>query len=64
MDYLTVDQRSVLIFRYIQDFTIKETADILGWTQSKVKTTQHRALKALRKKLEVFTDKGELLDER
>jgi RNA polymerase sigma-70 factor (ECF subfamily) len=38
--------------RYIHELTITETADALGWTESKVKTTQHRALKVLKKYME------------
>lgn len=45
----TEDQRSVLILRFIQDFSIKETADVLNFSISKVKTTQHRGLKRLRR---------------
>lgn len=45
----TDDQQQVIIFRYIQDLSIAETADILGWSESKVKTTQHRAIKSLKK---------------
>ncbi|WP_404452883.1 RNA polymerase sigma factor SigX [Virgibacillus necropolis] len=48
MDNCTPDQKSVLILRYIQSFSIKETAEILGFSQSKVKTTQHRGLKTLK----------------
>ena len=48
LDKCTVDQKSVLILRFIQSFTIKETAEILNFSTSKVKTTQHRGLKALR----------------
>ncbi|KAB7672898.1 RNA polymerase sigma factor SigX [Bacillus sp. B1-b2] len=48
----TVDQKAVIILRYIQERSIVETALTLGWTESKVKTTQHRALKSLRKQLE------------
>ncbi|MBB6455278.1 RNA polymerase sigma-70 factor (ECF subfamily) [Salirhabdus euzebyi] len=44
----TIDQQSVLILRYIQSLSIQETADILDWSVSKVKTTQHRAMKALK----------------
>ncbi|WP_099158397.1 RNA polymerase sigma factor SigX [Virgibacillus ndiopensis] len=51
LDKCTVDQKSVLILRYLHSFSIQETADILGFSLSKVKTTQHRALKALRKLL-------------
>ncbi|TRM12602.1 RNA polymerase sigma factor SigX [Lentibacillus cibarius] len=45
----TPDQRSVLILRYIQSFSIQETAEVLNFSISKVKTTQHRGLKQLRK---------------
>ncbi|MFC0297982.1 RNA polymerase sigma factor SigX [Geobacillus jurassicus] len=48
----TVDQRLVLILRFIQSLSIAETAAALGWTESKVKTTQHRALKALKQYME------------
>ncbi|MBU9710414.1 RNA polymerase sigma factor SigX [Evansella tamaricis] len=46
------DQQQVIILRYIQSLSITETADVLGWTESKVKTTQHRAIKTLQKHLE------------
>lgn len=52
LDSCTVDQRTVIIFRYIQELSIAETAEALGWTESKVKTTQHRALKVLRVEME------------
>ncbi|MFD2655344.1 RNA polymerase sigma factor SigX [Gracilibacillus thailandensis] len=47
MEHCSYDQKQVIILRFIQDFNIKETAEILDWTTSKVKTTQHRALKVL-----------------
>jgi len=46
------DQKMVIIMRFIQELSIQETAEILGWTPGKVKTTQHRALKNLRLLLE------------
>ncbi|MCR6097819.1 RNA polymerase sigma factor SigX [Salipaludibacillus agaradhaerens] len=46
------DQQQVVLLRYIQSLSIAEAADILGWTESKVKTTQHRAIKALKRHLE------------
>ncbi|MGP7817158.1 sigma-70 family RNA polymerase sigma factor [Niallia sp. 01092] len=48
----TVDQRMVIINRYLYEMSIVETAAYLGWTESKVKITQHRALKVLRKTME------------
>ncbi|MGE6257250.1 RNA polymerase sigma factor SigX [Heyndrickxia sporothermodurans] len=48
LDKCKLDHRMVLILRYIQSLTILETSSVLGWSEGKVKTTQHRALKALR----------------
>lgn len=51
LDKCTPNQKSVLILRFIQSFSIQETADILDFSISKVKTTQHRGLKVIRKHL-------------
>jgi RNA polymerase sigma-70 factor (ECF subfamily) len=48
LNQCTLDQRSVIILRYIQQLSILETAEVLGWKESKVKTTQHRAIKHLK----------------
>ncbi|PIC71940.1 MULTISPECIES: RNA polymerase sigma factor SigX [unclassified Sporosarcina] len=48
----TGDQKMVILMRFFQDLSIAETAEVLSWTESKVKTTQHRAIKALKAKLE------------
>ena len=58
LDKCTVDQRSVLILRFIESFSIRETAEILKFSESKVKTTQHRGLKVLRSYL-LDNDEGE-----
>ncbi|PLT28293.1 RNA polymerase sigma factor SigX [Peribacillus deserti] len=58
LDHCTVDQKTVIILRYIQDLSITETASVLGWTESKVKTTQHRALKNLKKIINEQSEKG------
>lgn len=52
LEYCTVDQKSVIIFRYLQEMSIAETAEALGWTESKVKTTQHRAVTVLKNHME------------
>ncbi|MBC5635365.1 RNA polymerase sigma factor [Ornithinibacillus hominis] len=44
--------RDVIILRKIQELSIKETAAILAWKESKVKTMLHRGLEALRGELE------------
>ena len=51
LDMCTGDQKMVIHMRFIHDLSIAETADILGWSEGKVKTTQHRAINALRKKI-------------
>ncbi|MCD8510027.1 MAG: RNA polymerase sigma factor [Bacillus sp. (in: Bacteria)] len=45
-------QREVIILRKIKDFSIKETALILGCSEGKVKTTLWRGMIALKKQLE------------
>jgi len=45
--------RSVVILRGINEFSIKETAEILQCNESKVKVDYHRALKELKKKLNI-----------
>lgn len=44
--------REVLIWRKIEELSIKETAEILGWNEEKVKNTLKRAMQALRKEME------------
>ncbi|MFC4355638.1 RNA polymerase sigma factor [Chryseomicrobium palamuruense] len=39
--------RDVLILRGIQGLTVSETAQILGWKETAVRTNYHRAIKAL-----------------
>lgn len=43
--------RAIVILRGINELTIRETAEILGCNESKVKVDYHRALKILRRKL-------------
>ncbi len=49
---LKPDYRQVVVLRLVQDFTVEETAQILGWPRSKVRLTLHRAAKQLRTWLE------------
>ena len=52
------DQKMVIILRYIQQLSIQETAEVLNWTESKVKTTQHRAIHKLKLLLEEHFERG------
>lgn len=51
LEQCTGDQKMVIVMRYFQELSIAETAEILGWSEGKVKTTQHRAIKQLRERL-------------
>ena len=51
LDQCTPDQKSVLILRFIQSLSVQETAEVLNFSESKVKTTQHRGLKVIKKYL-------------
>lgn len=52
LERCTIEQRMVIIYRYFQCLSIAETADILGWSESKVKTVQHRTIKKLTKEMQ------------
>ncbi|MBS4173317.1 RNA polymerase sigma factor SigX [Bacillus sp. FJAT-49736] len=58
LDFCTKDQKMVIVLRYLNNLSISETAEILNWSESKVKTTQHRALAALRKWMNEKDQKG------
>jgi RNA polymerase sigma-70 factor (ECF subfamily) len=45
--------REVLILRGIKGLSAKETAEILNWSENKVNVTLHRAMKAVKDKLEL-----------
>lgn len=42
--------RQVVVLRAVLDYPIRDAAAVLGWSESKVSVTYHRALKALRKR--------------
>ncbi|MDA6131257.1 hypothetical protein OSK38_28320, partial [Escherichia coli] len=45
--------KAVVILRAINEFSIKETSEILNCSESKVKVDYHRALKILKCKLDI-----------
>ncbi|MBU9722190.1 MULTISPECIES: RNA polymerase sigma factor [Bacillaceae] len=45
--------REIIVLRQIKEFSIKETAEVLGCSEAKVKSTTHRAMAALKKELNV-----------
>lgn len=58
LELCTGDQKIVILLRYIQQMSIQETAEILNWTEAKVKTTQHRAIQRLRETLTKLEGRG------
>lgn len=43
--------REVVILRKIKEFSVEETSYILNWSEAKVRTTMHRAMKQLEEEL-------------
>ncbi|WP_236034834.1 RNA polymerase sigma factor [Alkalihalobacterium elongatum] len=52
LSHLKRSYRDVIILRKIKGFSIQETASVLQWPESKVKSTLLRGLKGLREQLE------------
>jgi RNA polymerase sigma-70 factor, ECF subfamily len=55
MNDLTADQRHVIILRFLEGFSLKETAEIMGKEVGNVKVIQNRAIAILRKALDYQT---------
>ncbi len=55
---LTEDQRNVLILRFQEEFSLQETADIIGKNVNAIKAVQNRAIRRLREALD-YTTGGE-----
>jgi RNA polymerase sigma-70 factor (ECF subfamily) len=47
LEALTPSQRAVLLLRDVFDYSVRETADALGMSEPNVKTTHHRARRAM-----------------
>lgn len=52
LDKLKKSYKDVIVLRKLKEFSIKDTAEILGWSESKVKITLFRAMADLKKQLE------------
>lgn len=51
--HLTEDQQHVLFLRFLEDFSLKETAEIIGKEVNNIKVIQNRGLAKLRKVLSI-----------
>ncbi len=52
LTHLKKTYRHVFVLRHVENLTVQETAQVLGWSESKVRTTDHRAIGQLRKLLD------------
>jgi RNA polymerase sigma-70 factor (ECF subfamily) len=50
------DYQDVIIIRFVEDFSLKETARAMKRSEGAVKLLQHRAIKELQKLLDVHDD--------
>ncbi|WP_230200342.1 RNA polymerase sigma factor [Bacillus niameyensis] len=57
---LKTSYQQVIVLRKVQQFTVKETAAVLGWSEGKVKMQLMRALKSLHQQME---EQGGMQDE-
>ena len=55
---LTEDQRNVLVLRFQQDFSLKETAEIIGKEVNAVKALQNRGINKLRQAMGRLDEEG------
>jgi RNA polymerase sigma-70 factor (ECF subfamily) len=51
LEYLTEEQRLVVLLKFVEDRSNAEVGEILGKTEGSVKSLQHRALAALHRAL-------------
>src|SRR5208282_6830783 len=49
LNKLTAEDRMVITLLYLEELSVKETADLLGWSVVNVKVRAHRSRKKLRK---------------
>jgi RNA polymerase sigma-70 factor, ECF subfamily len=56
---LKANYRDVIILRGIKELSVSETASILNWSENKVRSTYHRALKSLQKSTGGFSHEKE-----
>ncbi|WP_078555201.1 RNA polymerase sigma factor [Bacillus alkalicellulosilyticus] len=52
--------RDVLILRGIRELSVQETAEVLGWSETKVKYTLHRAVSKIKRIYQMKENKGGL----
>lgn len=61
LDSIRSGYKDVILCRTIMDMSISETAEVLGWTKTRVNVTLHRGIRALR--IELMSIQGGALHE-
>lgn len=56
LEQLTATQREVFVERIVHRQSTKDTATLFGWSESKVRTTLHRAISAMRQSFQKGED--------
>jgi RNA polymerase sigma-70 factor, ECF subfamily len=59
VDMLPGDQRAVIVDRFVEDRSIRETAQRLGRSEGAIKQLQHRALETLRRGMRAPAEDGD-----
>ncbi len=52
LPFLTLEQRDVIAYRFFAGLSVRETAQLMGREEAAVRALQHRALAALRRRME------------
>ena len=52
LEYLTEEQRQVILLKFVEDREIAEVAEVLGKNERAIRSLQHRALAALNRAIE------------
>ncbi|MFD1608385.1 sigma-70 family RNA polymerase sigma factor [Oceanobacillus luteolus] len=59
LDECSLNQKQVIVLRYIQGFTLKETSEMLDMSIGNVKTLQHRGINKLKNCMKIKNGKEE-----
>jgi RNA polymerase sigma-70 factor, ECF subfamily len=59
MDLLTEDQRMIVRLRLIQGYSVKDTAELSGKSETSVRTLQFRAIQTIKQKLGATGEEGD-----
>ncbi|WP_164472836.1 RNA polymerase sigma factor [Cohnella candidum] len=61
LDVLNEDQRTIVRLRLIQGYSVRETAELTGKTETSVRTLQFRAIRTIQQALGIKAGQGEMI---